>query len=202
MDRCKKQDLVYVVSGLPRSGTSMAMAILQAAGLPLFVDRSRLADEDNLGGYFEHEAVKRIRSDHSWVSQALGKAVKVISPSLEFLPTALNYRIVFMRRDLVEVCASQEQMLRRLSKEAKGEGQSDMMELMQRHLDQIDAWLKSQANVEVLYLNYADLVQEPVIGCRSLARFLAVGSNVEQMAKVVDPRYYRQRSEKLARKDG
>jgi hypothetical protein len=202
MDRNEKQGLIYVVSGLPRSGTSMAMAILQAAGLPLFSDGSRLPDEDNLGGYFEHEAVKRIRSDNSWLSQALGKVVKVISPSLEFLPVELNYRVVFMRRDLTEVCASQEQMLRRRGKEPKEGGKSEMIELMQRHLNHIDAWLVSQANVEVLYLNYADLIQQPLVACRILAQFLALESDIEQLAKVVDPCYYRQRAKNRVRKDG
>ena len=100
MESKTKSDVVYIVSGLPRAGTSMAMALLQAGGIDLVVDGVRAADEDNLGGYYEYEAVKGIRDDVSWIYAARGKGIKVVSPLLCYLPPDLRCRVVFMRRDL------------------------------------------------------------------------------------------------------
>jgi hypothetical protein len=144
-------EAIYIVSGLPRSGTSMAMALLQAGGVELIADGVRKADEDNLGGYFEYEAVKGIRNDVSWVYAARGKAVKVVSPSLRYLPQDLLYRVVFMRRDLNEMCASQEQMLRRLGRESQIE-RNEMAQLMQRHLQEVETWLAESTHMDVLYM--------------------------------------------------
>ena len=111
---------IYVVSGLPRSGTSMAMALLQAGGMPIFSDGIRQADLDNPNGYFEYAGVGSLRSDSSWVYESADKAVKVVSPLLRFLPSDLHYRIVFMRRDVREVALSQEEMLRRRERDVPG----------------------------------------------------------------------------------
>src|SRR5687767_8101595 len=102
---------IFVVSGLPRSGTSMMMNMLRAGGLELLVDDRRTSDEDNPEGYFELEAVKKTHLDSSWVDAAPGKLVKVVSEHLRQLPSTHTYRVVFMRRKLDEVLASQRQML-------------------------------------------------------------------------------------------
>ena len=106
---------VTVVSGLPRSGTSMMMKMLDQAGLELVTDRLRQADEDNPKGYFEYEPVKQLArsADRTWLDDARGKGVKIISTLLRELPAHYNYKVVFMRRDLSEILASQAKMLAR-----------------------------------------------------------------------------------------
>ena len=105
---------MIVVSGLPRSGTSLMMNMLQAGGVPIVTDEQRTADDDNPKGYFELERVKQLsKGDVAWVSGAHGKAVKVISALLEHLPPTSSYKILFMRRRLPEVLASQRKMLER-----------------------------------------------------------------------------------------
>lgn len=194
MESKTNSDLVYIVSGLPRAGTSMAMALLQAGGIDLVVDGMRAADEDNLGGYFEYEAVKGIRDDVSWIYAARGKGVKVVSPSLRYLPRDLRYRVVFMRRDLKEVAASQEQMLRRLGKDV-GASRAQMIDLMQRHLQEVESWLARSEHVEVLFLPYRDVVEDPLSACRRLIDFLSLSANPLEMAQVVEKKYYRQRAD-------
>lgn len=186
-------EAIYIVSGLPRSGTSMAMALLQAGGVELIADGVRKADEDNLGGYFEYEAVKGIRNDVSWVYAARGKAVKVVSPSLRYLPQDLLYRVVFMRRDLNEMCASQEQMLRRLGRESQIE-RNEMAQLMQRHFQEVETWLAESTHMDVLYMDYRRVVEDSIEACRALVDFLALSADPEQMAGAVRASYYRQRS--------
>ena len=104
-------DTIVVVSGLPRSGTSMMMQMLEAGGMNVLTDGLRTADEDNLKGYFEYEKVKALKTDQSWLPEARGKAVKIISELLKYLPDTHTYRIIFMRRALEEVLASQDRML-------------------------------------------------------------------------------------------
>lgn len=194
MESKTKSDVVYIVSGLPRAGTSMAMALLQAGGIDLVVDGVRAADEDNLGGYYEYEAVKGIRDDVSWIYAARGKGIKVVSPSLRYLPPDLRYRVVFMRRDLNEVAASQEQMLRRLGKDV-GANRAQMIDLMQRHLQEVESWLARSEHVEVLFLPYRHVVEEPLAACRALIDFLSLSANPLDMAQVVEKKYYRQRAD-------
>jgi len=104
-------DPIYVVSGLPRSGTSLMMRMLDAGGVPAVTDRIRTADDDNPRGYFELEAVKRTKQDPSWLDDAPGKAVKVISQLLCELPPDRAYKVIVMRRKLGEVSAAQKTML-------------------------------------------------------------------------------------------
>ena len=105
------RDEIVVVSGLPRSGTSMMMKMLEAGGLTPLTDGQREADEDNLGGYYEFEQVKKMAQDSGWLEEARGKVVKVISRLLYDLPKTYHYRVIFMQRHLDEVLASQQQML-------------------------------------------------------------------------------------------
>src|SRR5579872_1312474 len=108
-----ERDFVTIVSGLPRSGTSMMLRMLAAGGLPILTDGVRTPDEDNPHGYLEWEGVKSLARDASWVASARGKGVKVIYYWLRDLPRDCRYRVIFMRRDLDEVLASQAAMLER-----------------------------------------------------------------------------------------
>ena len=186
-------DEIAVVSGLPRSGTSMMMKMLEAGGLALLTDGQREADEDNLGGYYELEQVKKVAQDSSWLEEAKGRAVKVISRLLYDLPKTYNYRVIFMLRNLDEVLASQQQMLQRRGRADGGVGDEELKRLFQKHLDEISKWLGQQANFAVLYLSYNEVLSQPGPKAQEVARFLGGELDAVRMSGVVDQRLYRQR---------
>src|SRR5713101_3371282 len=109
---------IIIVSGLPRSGTSLMMQMLENGGVEIVTDNIRAADTDNPRGYYEFEKVKKIKQDASWLPATRGKAFKMVSQLLYDLPTSEQYRIIFMERDLEEVLLSQEKMLQRLGRNA------------------------------------------------------------------------------------
>src|SRR5215475_10041171 len=186
---------VVVVSGLPRSGTSMAMKMLEAGGLELHVDHVRQPDIDNPKGYFEFEQVKNLgnETNKSWVLETRGKAVKVISHLLQTLPQSCYYQVIFMNRSLDEIIASQNKMLLRL-----GEPTSDdavkVKENFAWHLRVVKSWLKRQTNVELLELDYADVLKKPQEAAERIRNFLRGELQVQKMAEAVDPLLYRNRA--------
>ena len=190
---------IVVVSGLPRSGTSMAMRMLEAAGMPMVVDGLRQADEDNPKGYFELERVKDLASenDWSWLDDARGKAIKIISYLLKELPDTHNYKVIFMRRDLTEVLASQAKMLERRGETNETEDER-MVELYENDLWKANYLLKHNPRFETLMLDYREVVASPEEQARRVSEFLGGGHDVEKMAAAVDPNLYRNRAEKLA----
>lgn len=186
------RDEIVVVSGLPRSGTSMMMKMLEAGGLVPLTDGQREADEDNLGGYYEFEQVKKVAQDSSWLEHAKGKAVKVVSRLLYDLPTSYRYRVVFMQRHLDEVLTSQQQMLQRRGRADGGAADADLKRLFQKHLDEVAKWLAEQPNFAVLYVSYNEVLSQPGPRSQELARFLG-DLDAAKMSAVVDQRLYRQR---------
>jgi hypothetical protein len=186
---------VVVVSGLPRSGTSMAMKMLAAGGLALITDGQRTADEDNPRGYFEDERVKDLARvpDRTWVRDARGKGIKVVTSLLRYLPADNFYKVVLMRRDLEEVLSSQRKMLER-----RGEPDATPDERM-RELWEDDIWrahyvLKHRSNVDWIEIEYREVVGDPVGQARRLAEFVG-GLDVEKMSAAVDRQLYRNRAE-------
>jgi hypothetical protein len=193
-DMADETGVVVVVSGLPRSGTSMAMRMLQAGGIPLLVDGERGPDEDNPLGYFELEGVKRIRQDPSWLECATGRAVKVVSPLLRYLPSDRRYRVIFLERPLSEVLASQRAMIKRRGGEEPSAADDEAVaRQFERHLSEVRAWLQTQAHVEVLFLQYGQTVADPRAQAEAMALFLDMPLDVMAMAAAVDPTLYRQR---------
>lgn len=186
-------DFVVIVSGLPRSGTSMMMKMLEAGGLEVLTDQVRTADEDNPKGYYEFERVKQIEHDQAWLPEAQGKAVKMVSALLKHLPANYRYRVVFMRREMDEVLASQQRMLVRRGEETGHVGDAKMAQMFRRHLHQVQDWLARQPNVEVLYVHYGDVLSDPAGEAQRLNRFIDGSLDAEAMATVVDPKLYRQR---------
>ncbi|MEZ5331816.1 MAG: sulfotransferase [Thermoanaerobaculia bacterium] len=187
---------VIVVSGLPRSGTSMAMKMLEAGGVPLVTDGQREADIDNPKGYFEDERVLRLaeEADKAWLRGSRGKAIKIISYLLRHLPPENNYKILFMRRDLTEVLASQAKMLER-----RGEPNATEDERM-RQLFETDLWkagyfMKHAAHVEALEIHYSEVLADPEGHAYRIAEFVGAELDVEKMAQVVDPDLYRNRAD-------
>ncbi len=187
-------DEIVVVSGLPRSGTSMMMKMLEAGGLVPLTDGQRAADEDNLGGYYEYEGVKKVAQDPSWLDAARGRVVKVISRLLYDLPEGYAYRVVFMQRQLDEVLASQQQMLQRRGRADGGAGDAELKQLFQRHLDEVALWLAARPNFAVLNLSYNEVLAQPGARVADLVHFLGGQLDAARMAAVVDERLYRQRT--------
>ncbi len=186
------QEAITIVSGLPRSGTSMMMRMLQAGGMSLLMDNVRAADDDNPNGYYELERVKQIERDQSWLQDAQGKAVKIISALLKDLPQGYAYKVIFMRRRMEEVLVSQRQMLVRRGESGDAIGDERMALLFRKHLRQVEAWLGNQPNVEVLYVSYNEVLENPVEHAQKINQFLGSRLDVEQMAAVVDQALYRQ----------
>lgn len=186
-------DVIVVVSGLPRSGTSLMMKMLAAGGLPPLTDNIRSADEDNPKGYYEFERVKKLKEDRDWLPDAKGKAVKVISALLMQLPAGYEYRVIFMRRNMSEILASQRQMLIRRGEPADAISDADMAALFDKHLRQVESWLAAQPNMRALGVNYNDLVAAPLAGAERVNAFLGGRLDVAKMAGAVDPSLHRQR---------
>jgi hypothetical protein len=189
---------IVIVSGLPRSGTSMMMQILRAGGLPVLTDEVRKADEDNRHGYLEFEAVKRTKTDPSWLSQASGKAVKMVYRLLYDLPADRRYHVVFMRRNMEEVLASQRAMLVRQGKDAAN-ADAAMRHLFQRDLEKVAKWLSERTNFSTLYVDYTKLVLDPRAHLDRINEFLDNRLDVAAMASAVDVTQYRNRSDEGAR---
>ena len=189
----KAPAVITIVSGLPRSGTSMMMKVLEAGGLEVFTDNLRTADEDNPKGYFELEDVKALKDGKSdWMQDAPGKVVKVISSLLEYLPSEYKYKIVFMRREIAEVLASQKQMLIRRGESSEGDDQK-MAEIFQEHLKRVRVWLANQPNMDILYVDYNALMADPNPEIKAVAEFLGLIENLDAMLAVPDKKLYRQK---------
>lgn len=185
---------IAVVSGLPRSGTSMMMKMLEAGGIPPLTDEIRAPDVDNPEGYYEFERVKKLgKGDTAWLEDAQGKSVKIIAALLKNLPPDYYYQVIFMRREMDEVLRSQKQMLERRGEPTHKVEDQDMAALFKKHLDDITAWLGGQPNFEVIYVSYNDVLQKPDEQARRINQFFGERLNVEKMASVVDRNLYRQR---------
>jgi hypothetical protein len=187
---------IVVVSGLPRSGTSMAMMMLKAGGVPLLSDDVRMADESNPNGYFEFEPVKQLDSagDLAWLDEAGGRAVKIISFLLTWLPESHDYRVLFMQRDLDEVIASQHRMLVRRGEPA-GTGADAMRSIYARHLEQVERFLSNRRCFTRLAIGYRDVIERPDVEARRISDFLGARLDIERMAAVADRQLYRNRRE-------
>ena len=190
------EEPIIVVSGLPRSGTSMMMAMLDAGGIPLLTDHLRRADEDNPRGYYEYEPVKALRREgnHAWLEEAKGRAVKVISELVLHLPSDYNYRIIFMNRDLPEIIASQDRMLARRGKPEEAAGDEDeLAEAFHQHLRKVKAWIKEHSNSPAMEVHYREALDEPVAQAKRIQEFLDKKLDIAKMAGVVDKKLYRNR---------
>jgi sulfotransferase family protein len=184
---------ITIVSGLPRSGTSLMMQMLDFGGMPVVTDNIRTADTDNPRGYYEYEIVKKIKQDASWLPATRGKAFKMISQLLYDLPPTEHYRIIFMERDVDETVRSQEKMLERLGKKA---APSDQIKgAFAIHLNSLKDWLRKQKNIEVLYISYNDLLAQPQEQAERVNGFLGSKANANEMVRAVDPALYRNRSQ-------
>lgn len=185
--------IIIIVSGLPRSGTSMMMRMLEAGGIQTLTDNIRKADEDNLKGYFEFEQVKKIEHDKTWLNEAEKKAVKLISVLLKYLPIAYDYKIIFMKRDLGEILASQKKMLERRGETLDTIPDKYMANLFKKHLSEVENWLAEQSNIKTLYVSYNDVLRNPEEIVLNVINFLNRNLDLKKMIGEIDPNLYRQR---------
>ena len=185
--------MITVVSGLPRSGTSLMMQMLAAGGMEVLTDGQRSPDADNPQGYYELERIKRLKEDSSWLADADGKAIKVVSTLLYDLPLDYQYRVIFMKRRMDEVLASQRKMLQRLKANDGQVSDAQMRIYFATHLERLEKWLPTVARLAVSYCDYNELVQKPADVAEQVARFLDCQMDVERMASLVDATLYRNR---------
>ena len=185
--------VVNIVSGLPRSGTSMMMQMVHKGGIPALTDEIRVADEDNPKGYYEFEPVKKTKQDPSWLERAGGKVVKMVYRLLYDLPADYRYRVVYMRRKLEEVIASQNVMLDRSGKEGGGLPDEKLLDVFRAEIDRSNKWLAEQPNFEILYVNYNEMLADPAPQVARINEFLGGALDTQAMLAVVDPSLYRQK---------
>jgi hypothetical protein len=169
------------------------MRMLEAGGVSILTDNIREADDDNPRGYYEFEKVKKIKEDSSWLEDCHGKAVKMVSALLFNLPPHKNYKVVFMKREMQEVLASQEKMLKRLRRNGADVSDEEMHEKFEKHLRQVESWLALQSNIDVLYISYNKVISQPDENARVINQFLGGRLNLEKMSEAVDRSLYRQR---------
>ncbi len=192
---------VIIVSGLPRSGTSMMMKMLEGGGLPIMTDAIRQADVDNPKGYYEYERVKELEKekergeDRAWVREGRGKVLKVISFLIKSLPDDNYYRIVFMRRDLDEVLASQNKMLVNRGEDNPADDRT-MTEAYLNHLAAVRILVRKMPNMEILEVRYDETVKDPRATAETVNQFLGGKMNVDAMVAAVDAELYRNRKGK------
>jgi hypothetical protein len=188
-----QRDLITVVTGLPRSGTSMMMQMLANGGMPVLTDGVREADADNPRGYFEYEAAKRLREDRAWLGAAAAKAVKIVAQLLPYLPGDHAYQVIFMERDLCEVLASQRAMLERQGREGANLSAAQLRAVFENQLRRVKSWLAAQGNVETLFLIFGDVLADPGAAATAINHFLDNTLDVAAMARAVDGTLYRQK---------
>jgi hypothetical protein len=185
--------VIVIVSGLPRSGTSLMMQMLAAGGMPVLTDGERRADIDNPRGYYEWERIKRLPQEPECIDEAEGKAVKVVSQLLFALPAKRNYQILFVERPLSEVVASQAEMIRRRGTSRSALVDSALIAALQSHLNQVNAWLRDRPDILLCRMQYHEVLSDTRSASEAVQRFLQQKLDVETMAEQVDHSLYRNR---------
>jgi len=186
--------MITVVSGIPRSGTSLMMQMMSAGGMPVLTDGQRPADDNNPRGYFEVESVKSLARNQDVLNQAEGKVVKVISSLLPNLPKNFEYRVIFMCRPLEEVVSSQNRMLERLGKEVPPTPTGAVIAAFQEHLRKVRSWLSQQPNVKVIYVDYPAVVQAPEEQIAKICAFLGRELDRAAMTRQIERSLHREKS--------
>jgi hypothetical protein len=186
--------VITVVSGLPRSGTSLMMQMLAAGGMLTLTDGERQADADNPRGYFEWERIKLLPREPDCIAEAEGKVVKVISQLLFALPGGRDYRIIFVQRPLAEVVASQAEMIRRRGTTGAALAPAALIAGLGAHLNQVNAWLRDKANISIHRVEHGEVLREPLRISESIQQFLGCALDLAAMSQQIDTSLYRQRA--------
>jgi len=187
---------VIIVSGLPRSGTSMMMKMLKLVGIPVLEDGIRKLDENNPQGYYEYELVKKLKQNNKWLNDAKGFAVKIVATLLQYLPERIHYKIIFMERDINEIISSQRKMLTRMKNEENVENVQDdsiMKKIYTQHLEDVKLYVNNNKNMDVLYISYNEILINPYKEGEKISKFFGGYLNVSEMIAAVDINLYRER---------
>ena len=185
-----KYDII-VVTGLPRSGTSLVMQILHSMGIELFIDNHRPPDQSNPKGYFEHELVKSLQKDTSWLKRANGKAIKIVSPLIKYLPVELYYKIIYIIRDLDEIILSQERMLSEKNIKDDTINSNELKKLFFKDLRQTRNWVNKELHCDYLEIFHSKLLANPEPEIERLKSFFKIDANKTSVLKVIDNKLYR-----------
>jgi len=188
-------DKIIIVSGLPRSGTSMMMEMLEKGGLEVLTDEVRKPDEDNPKGYYEYERVKQLPEDTDWLNKAKGKAVKVLGELIKHLPDNYEYNIVFMERNLEEIIESQTKMLKRKGKDPEDISKEELRETFKNYRKILKKQISSNPGMEVIYVDYNDIMSHPEPVIESISAFFDGELDTDEMLSVIDEELYRNRAE-------
>lgn len=170
------------------------MRMLEAGGMPILTDNERRPDDNNPHGYYEYEPVKRLKENHSWLDQAEGKAVKVVSMLLYDLPADRDYKIIFMRRNIDEILSSQEEMLKQMGSASSPAFNEEVKLSFERHLEKLFSWAARMANVKIWPCDYNRLIDSPDEMTANILRFLQLNLTIPAMVRAVDKNLYRHRS--------
>ena len=172
----------------------MVMKMLEAGGMTALTDNLRRADLDNPKGYYEFEPVKKLyKGETAWLPEARGKVVKVIATLLPYLPDTYQYRVIFVHRDLREILASQKKMLVNRGEDADKVADEEMAQIFEKHLSQVDRWIKAHPNVKCIDVDYNLVIRDPGLEIARINEFLGKTLDEEQMVNVIDPSLYHQR---------
>ena len=184
---------IIVVTGLPRSGTSLMMQILQSIGIRIFTDNQRRPDTSNPKGYFEHELVKTIENDSSWITDAKGKAIKIVSPLLIYLPKDYNYKVIFMNRDFNELILSQEKMLTISAMRNSKNDIENLKHIFDKDINQAKNWTKENPKCKFVEISFAKLIENPKSEITKINEFLEINADLKDAIKIIDKSLYRSR---------
>ncbi|WP_052467114.1 alkaline phosphatase family protein [Psychroserpens damuponensis] len=182
-----RKDQIVIVSGLPRSGTSVMMQMLNKGGVEVLTDANRKADASNPKGYFEYDPVMSIHKDNKWLDLAQNKSVKVVAPLLKFLDPKYRYKVIFMSRDLNEIVKSQQKMIGKDPETLP----TRLFETYKKHLHQVDVWKDKEPSVELIYVDYKDVINDSKTVVDKVTSFVGVDMNKDEMLKCVDKSLYR-----------
>lgn len=189
------KEKVIIVSGLPRSGTSMMMQMLDNGGLEVLTDKQRRPDKDNPKGYYEYERVKSLPEDADWLEKAQGKAVKVLGELIKHIPKGYNYKVVFMERNLDEIIESQTKMLKRQGKNPNDISKEELRDTFEDYRKILKQQIASHPGMEVIYVSYNDIMSHPEPVVESISAFFDCELDTNEMLSVIDDDLYRNRLE-------
>ena len=184
--------MITIVSGLPRSGTSLMMQMLEKGGLPILTDNIRQADEDNKRGYYEYEKVKNLRQDNTWLQEADGKAVKIITQLLPYVDKEKEYFVLYMVRPLEQIINSQREMLKNLDQTGANLSSDDLAKAYSAQTNRVQNWLIAN-KVRCLFIFYPEVLSQPLEKAQEIENFLNIKLNIENMASAIDTTMWRQK---------
>jgi len=184
-----RENQIVIVSGLPRSGTSLMMQMLSAGGLDILTDKNRTADHSNPKGYYEYNPVMSLHKDNTWLGKAKNKSLKVVAPLLKFLNPEYRYKVIFMNRDLTEVIKSQQRMIGKNPEVLP----TKLFQAYNKHLKQVEVWKNKEPGVELIYINYKDVIDDALTIAHKVESFIGLELDKQDMMACVDGRLYRNR---------